>query len=168
MEIVDIVDATGNVLSSVRKDEAHQKGLLHKCVIAALRDSSDKFMLIRPPVHKQDAGQYVFPVGGHVSSGESEGNALKREVEEEIGITKFEQKRMGQAIFDRHILGRHENHLFVLFEILSDQKPTSGPELETMHWFSPERLQEEIKQNPPDFGDAFYFVAERFYPELLK
>lgn len=168
MEIVDIVDNDGRVLFSVRKDEAHAKGLLHTCVIGALRNTSGKYMLIRPPVHKQDAGQYVFPVGGHVTSGESEIDALKREVEEEIGITDFISKRLGQDVFDRHILGRHENHLFILYEIISEQHPVAGSELETMHWFTMDDLRKEISAKRKDFGDAFYFVAERFYLELLE
>lgn len=168
MERVDVIDRDGKVLSSIRKDEAHAKGLLHKCVIGALRNSESKFMLVRPPTHKQDAGQYVFPVGGHVSSGELEEDALKREVEEEIGIKGFASRRMGQDIFDRHVLGRHENHMFVLYEIISDQEPIAGGELETMHWFTPDALCKAISIERKAFGDAFYFVAERFYPELLQ
>ena len=124
-------------------------------------------MLIKPPSAKQDAGKYVCPVGGHVTSGEAEIEALKREVEEEIGLAGFTYKKIGQAIFDRHVLGRHENHLFVFYEIYSDQIPTAGSELETMHWFSKEQLVEELKAHPKDFGDAFYFVFERFYTEFL-
>lgn len=166
--MVDVIDCEGHVLSVVRKDEAHAQGFLHKCVIGALRNSKSEFMLIRPPTHKQDAGQYVFPVGGHVSSGESEVAALEREVEEEIGITGFASKRIGQDTFDRHVLGRHENHLFVLYEIISDQEPIAGGELETMHWFTPDALRKAISIEREAFGDAFYFVAERFYPELLN
>lgn len=125
-------------------------------------------MLIKPPMTKQDGGKYVFPVGGHVSSGEPELDALKREVEEEIGITEFDSKKIRQGIFDRQVLGRHENHLFVLYEIYSDQIPTAGSELESMHWFTRENLKKEIKNHPKDFGDAFYFVFERFYPEFVS
>ena len=142
MEFVDIIDKESHFLSSTSKDEAHKKGLLHTCVVALLFNSRGDMMLIKPPSTKQDAGQYVCPVGGHVSSGESEIEALEREVEEEIGITGFTHKRIGQAIFDRHALGRHENHLFILFEIYSDQEPVAGHELESMHWFSKEKISE--------------------------
>ena len=167
MEIVDVVDESGKVLSHVQKDEAHEKGLLHPCVIGLLLNSKGEIMLIKPPTHKQDSGQYVAPVGGHISSGESEVEALKREVEEEIGIIEFTYKRIGQGRFERHVLGRHENHLFTMYEIYSDSKPIGGDELETMHWFTKDELKKEIKRSPKDFGDAFYFVFKTYYPELL-
>jgi isopentenyldiphosphate isomerase len=168
MEMVDVIDSNGKRLQAVSKDKAHQEGLLHTCVIGLLFNSKKEMMLIKPPKNKQDEGQYVCPVGGHVTSGESEIEALKREVEEEIGITQFDQKRIGQVIFNRHILGRHENHLFVLFEIFSDQEPSEGDELESMHWFSEEKFKAEIKKNRKEFGDSFYFLLERFYPQLLQ
>ncbi|CAN5138635.1 hypothetical protein BH09PAT1_BH09PAT1_8300 [soil metagenome] len=162
-ELVDFISEDGKIIKSVSKYEAHEKGLLHGCVIALLFNSKDDLMLIKPPSTKQDAGKYVCPVGGHISSDESEIEALKREVEEEIGLNDFKYKRIGQAIFARHVLGRHENHLFVMFEIYSDQKPTAGTELESMHWFKKESLKTKLKDHPKDFGDAFYFVFEHFY-----
>lgn len=167
MEYVDIVSEAGDVIKTVSKDQSHKEGLLHVCVIGLLINSEGQIMLIKPPAHKQDAHQYVCPVGGHVTSGESEIDALKREVAEEIGVTQFSHKRIGKATFDRHVLGRHENHVFVLFEIYSDQEPVGGSELESMHWFSREKLAQKIKKYPETFGDAFFFVFERFYRELL-
>ena len=164
MEQLDIVDETGKVLYSALKDEAHAKGLLHKTVIGLLFNSKQAVMLIKPPHHKQDAGQYVCP-GGHVTSGVSEMDALKREVEEEIVIKNFTSKCVGQARFDRHVLGRHENHLFVLYEIYSDETPIAGSELSSMHWFTKAELTELIQEQPREFGDAFYFIANNFYPQ---
>lgn len=39
MEMVDIVDNDLRVLYQVTKKEAHEKGLLHKCVIAEVANS---------------------------------------------------------------------------------------------------------------------------------
>jgi hypothetical protein len=36
LEMVDIVDTNGNILYPMLKTEAHEKGLLHKTVIAGL------------------------------------------------------------------------------------------------------------------------------------
>src|SRR5450830_208886 len=110
MEIVDIVDEDLNILYVISKQEAHEKGLLHKCVIAEVINSKGEMMLIKPYSYKQDAGQYVSPVGGHVSAGETDEEALRREVQEEIGMSHFIHKLKGRGIFDRHVLGRHENH----------------------------------------------------------
>lgn len=124
-------------------------------------------MLIHPYLHKQDAGQYVSPVGGHVSAGERDEDSLKREVSEEIGLSQFKYVLKGKAIFDRHILGRHENHYFIVYELITDETPQLGDEAESYKWFSVEELKSELKLNPKDFGDAYYFVLKNFYPDLL-
>jgi len=132
MEMVDIVDEKLTILYQTTKKEAHEKGLLHKCVIATLFNSKGELMLVKPYSHKQDAGQFVSPVGGHVSAGESDEDALKREVMEEIGLSGFPYKLKGTGIFNRHVLGRHENHYFILYEIFSDETPVLGDEAESM------------------------------------
>lgn len=168
MELVDIVDKNLSILYTLSKQEAHEKGLLHKCVIAEVINSKGQMMLVKPYSHKQDAGQYVSPVGGHVSAGESNENALKREVKEEIGMSKFTYKEIGKGIFDRHVLGRHENHYFILYEIFTDETPALGDEAEFYEWFTKKELKSQIKNNPRVFGEAFYFILQRFYPQFLS
>lgn len=167
MEMVEIVDKDLNIIYITSKKEAHEKGLLHKCVIAELLNKKGEMMLIRPPSHKQDAGQFVSPVGGHVRAFEKSEDALKREVEEEIGITEFTFKYIGKAIFNRKVLGRHENHYFLLYEITSTQIPKLGDEAETFEWFSKYQLRKQLQSNKKDFGDAYFKIVKSFYPDLL-
>ena len=126
MEIVDIVDENNKVLYQVSKEEAHKKGLLHRTVIAEIIDSKGRWILAIPLGNRQDGGQCVSPVGGHVSSGETEEQALKRETFEEMGIKDFKFKLIGRKIFNRFVIGRQENHLFILFEIYTDDKALPG------------------------------------------
>jgi 8-oxo-dGTP pyrophosphatase MutT (NUDIX family) len=168
MEIVDIVDEDLNILYQISKQEAHEKGLLHKCVIAEVTNSKGQILLIKPYSYKQDAGQYVSPVGGHVSAGESDKDALKREVMEEIGMKDFTYKLKGKGIFNRFVLNRHENHYFLLYELFTDEMPQLGDEAETYKWFTKEELKKELKENIKEFGDAYIFILNNFYPELLK
>ena len=87
IELVDVVDEQGTVLKIVLKQEAHRQGLLHKTVISEVIDSSGRWLLVKQSGERQDAGQFVSPVGGHVQAGETEVQALKREAEEEVGLT---------------------------------------------------------------------------------
>lgn len=168
MEIVDVVDKDLNILYQITKQEAHEKGLLHKCVIAEVTNSKGQIMLIKPYSHKQDAGQFVSPVGGHVSAGETDEDALKREVMEEIGMKDFTYKFKGKGIFNRFVLNRHENHYFLLYEIFTDEAPNLGDEAETYRYFTKRELKKELKENPKEFGDAYFFILKKFYPELLN
>ncbi|MBU1327189.1 NUDIX domain-containing protein [Patescibacteria group bacterium] len=166
-ELVDIVDWNNVIIGKTTKQEAHEKGLLHRTVIAEVINPHGKWALVRQASDRQDAGQFVSPVGGHIRSGESEIEALRRETEEETGITEFTSKYIGKAIYNRRVLGRCENHFFILFEIYTNQKPRLNHESVEYRWFSPQEIRTTIANNPDIIGDALHFVARTFYPNLL-
>lgn len=169
MEFVDVIDELGNIIESVNKLEAHEKGLLHKTVVTEVIDSKGRMLLVRQSAHKQEPGKFVSPMGGHISAGESEMEALKREVKEELGYEKFNNyKRLGQVHYYRLILGRIENHLFTLYEVYQDEDPILDSESMDFKWFTKEELRNRLRNNPEDFGDAFFVVVKNFYPELIE
>lgn len=165
-EMVDIVDGQGVVLHQALKTEAHTHGWLHKTVIGCLRYGDD-FALVRQAADRQDAGQLVNPVGGHVRAGESDVEALLRESEEEIGARNVQHRLLGTAQFRRQVLGRDENHLFVVYEMTTTDEIVLGPEAVDMQRFTATELQHMAATGSPDLGDAYFFVAEHFYPAVL-
>lgn len=148
------------------KSGAHKKGLLHKTVIGYVRDG-DNWTLVRQADNKQDAGQLVAPVGGHVEAGESDIDALKREAQEEIGVDDITYKLKGSAIFERKVIGRHENHFFIVFEISTNQPLILNHESVATQTYTSDELKLALKDTPEKFGDAFYFVLESFYKNYL-
>ncbi|MEN9327733.1 MAG: hypothetical protein RI947_541 [Candidatus Parcubacteria bacterium] len=167
MEKIDILDENMNVLYACDKSEAHEKGLLHATVIAEVHTSKGEWMLVKQADNKQDPGQYVSPVGGHVGSGESIEDALRRETEEEIGLKNFTYKQVGKAIFNRQVRNHQEHHYFVVYELYTDEKPVLNDESVAYEYFSTEELKKQYKESPKKFGDAFHFVVETFYKDLL-
>lgn len=168
VEVVDIVDEVENVIGNASKNDAHKKGLLHRTVIAEVIDKTGRMLLVKQSSSRQDAGQFVSPVGGHVSSGETNDEALKREAMEELGISDFTFKLVGKAIFSRDVLGRHENHFYIVYEIYSDAEPVLNHESESFVRFSKTHLKKRIHEAPEEFGAAWHFVVKNFYPELLR
>lgn len=166
-EIVDVVDEKDNTVGSVSKIAAHKRGLLHRTVISEIIDSQDRFILVLQSPDRQDAGQYVSPVGGHVRTGETEVEALKREALEEVGLKDFRFHLVGKAIFNRNILSRQENHYFILYEIYSDENLVLNHESVSSDAFTKKELKQAIKESPEKFGAAYYFILEKFYPNLL-
>lgn len=166
MELVDIVNERNEVVGQIDKDEAHTNGALHRCIISELIDSKGNWTLVKQASSRQDGNKYVSPVGGHVQSGESEEDALKRETLEEIGIHVTSFKLVGRAIFNREVIGRRENHYCAMYEVYSDELPTLNHESVGFETFSREQLKSELKDNPEKFGDAFYFAMKNFYPDL--
>jgi len=163
MELVDIVDKNDQIIGNIAKDIAHEKGLLHRTVIAEVINTKGEWLLVKQASHKQDAGQYVNPVGGHVSSGETEDEALKRETAEEVGIKNFKYNHVGKVIFNRKVIGRKENHYFIVYEIYSDENIQLNDESVDYKWFSKSEIESLIKNNPKMFGDGFHFVWNNFY-----
>lgn len=166
-ELVNIVDDNNNILAIISKTEAHAKGLLHQTVISELIDSQGNWILVKQNAHKQDADQYVSPVGGHVTAGETWEEALKREAKEEIGVEANSYKYIGKFIYNRETLGRKENHYFIVYEIYSDEIPKLNDESVEFQKFTPEELRNKIKSNKKIFGDAFLIVVKTLYPQLL-
>lgn len=84
-----------------------------------------------------------------------------------MGLADFKHKFVGRAIFNREILGRKENHYYVLYEIYSDDALALGDEAVDYESFSKEELTKQLKSNPKKFGDAFLFVLRTFYLEMI-
>jgi isopentenyl-diphosphate delta-isomerase len=169
MHDVDIVNEKDEVIGSTSKEEAHKKGLLHRTVIAEVIGLDDGWTLIKQAGDRQDPGQFVSPIGGHVMAGETEDEAILREANEEYGLPRdIKFKLVGKKIFNRDACGRKENHYFILYEIYSDLKPVLNEESVAYERFSVDKLRKELKENPKKFGAAFHFIVETFYPFLKK
>lgn len=165
-ELVDIITTGGEYLQTVPKSQAHKDGLLHKTVIAELINSRGEFCFVRQAGDKQDAGQFVSPVGGHVSAGESDDAALIRECQEECGITPTDFKLIGETIYNREVIGRKENHFFVVYEIYTDEDPVLNHESVEFKRFTKEEIKTLVRSNPALFGAAWHHVFKTFYPSI--
>ncbi len=166
-EIVDIVDINCNVTGTMPKSEAHVKGALHRTVIGEVRRSNGDWVLVKQAGDRQDAGQYVSPVGGHVKAGESDDDALRREAQEEIGLSSIDSEFVGRFVFERTVLGRHENHYFIVYKITTDEEFTLNHEAVSYISFTEAALQTALRQHPEQFGGALFALLQQFYPHLL-
>lgn len=142
---------------------AHEMGLFHKTVVAEVVNSRREYLLVRQSSHKQDPGQYVSPVGGHIKAGEAHDGALKREAEEEIGVTDFSFKHLGNLIVDRETRGLRENRYFIVYEIQADVLPVLNDESDAFVWMSRVEIEEKLLSKSDYFGGAFIPVWEKFY-----
>lgn len=111
-ELVDIVNEDNQVIGQKLKVEAHKDGDLHRIIIAELVNSRGEYCFVKQAGDRQDPGQFVSPVGGHVGAGEEVESALIRESQEEVGITPEVYEFVGSTIYHRQVIGRDENHLF--------------------------------------------------------
>jgi isopentenyldiphosphate isomerase len=86
-ELVDVLDATGQVIGVTTRAEIRARRLPHRCVyILVFNRSGELFIHQRTPTKDVFPGYWDVAVGGVVAAGESFDLAADREGAEELGV----------------------------------------------------------------------------------
>ena len=90
-ELLDVVNEKGEILNTLLRSEIHgNPSLMHRVVHVLVFNDNGELLLQKRSMSKDVApGRWDTSVGGHVNAGESLEDAVKRETEEELGITSF-------------------------------------------------------------------------------
>ena len=165
-EQLDIINEQNEVIGTIGKSVAHKDGILHRIAIGELINDKGEYCLVQQAADRQDPGQYVSPIGGHVGAGESADDALIRECQEECGFTPENFKYIGSTIYSREVIGRKENHLFLVYQIPFSGNPMLNHESVGYKWFSIADIQQALKTSPGTFGAAWHHVFKNIFPEI--
>ena len=107
-------------------------------VAAALYHRDGRILIAERPPGKHMAGRWEFP-GGKVAPGESEGDALARELAEELGVDVTASRpfmRLEHSYDDRDV----ELSMWIVESFHGEPQSLDGQRLK---WVRPERLQDE-------------------------
>ena len=167
-EQLDVINEQNIVVGTTGKSIAHREGLLHRIVIGELVNSKGEYCFVKQASDRQDPGQFVSPIGGHVGAGESGDDALVRECQEECGFTPDSFEYIGSTIYNREVIGRKENHLFLVYAIHTDQNPILNHESVEFKWFSIAEIKSTLKTNPATFGAAWHHIFNNIFPPVYK
>jgi isopentenyldiphosphate isomerase/intracellular septation protein A len=104
-EWFDIVDEDGRVKGRAPRGVCHSApGMMHPVVHLHVIDSKDRVFLQKRAMTKEILpGKWDTAVGGHLSSGESVEDGLKREAAEELGITEFNAQLVAKYVWESDI-----------------------------------------------------------------
>lgn len=107
-ELFVVVDEQDNVVGHKTRHECHHdKSLLHRAVELFIFDSKGRVLLQKRSRTKDiRAGYWSTSVGGHVGKDESYETAIKREIQEELGIdmiAKYHSKRIVEFSAEREM-----------------------------------------------------------------
>lgn len=167
-EQLDIINEQNEVIGVIGKSIAHKDGTLHRIVIGELINSKGEYCFVKQAGDRQDPGTFVSPIGGHIQSGESADDALVRECEEEVGFTPTEHNFVGSTIYNREVIGRKENHLFLVYQIKCNQEIKLNHESVSFKWFSVGEIKQNLRSNPQIFGAAWHHVFKNIFPKIYE
>jgi 8-oxo-dGTP diphosphatase len=114
------------------------EGVLVRVVAAALYDSHGRVLIAERPAGKHMAGRWEFP-GGKIEPGESEQQALARELREELGV---EVAAAHPELTLRHDYAerRVQVSMWIVDHYAGEPRGLDGQKLK---WVAPARLTEE-------------------------
>lgn len=154
-EMFPVVDEDGNITGAATRGECHNGSkLLHPVVHLHVFNSKGELYLQKRPDWKDiQPGKWDTAVGGHINLGESVEIALKREVQEELGITEFEPQRLIHYVFE----SAREKELVFVHKTIYDGPITPSEELDGGRFWSLDEIKANLGKNvfTPNFESEF-------------
>ena len=176
-EFFDIVDETGQPTGGIiSRDEAHQKGTLHRTAHVWLvkKKPTGYDILLQKRSEEKDSypGMYDTSSAGHISAGEEPLPSALRELKEELGLTaspdelkyagtfriRYEKVFHGKLFRDNEVTKVYVYCEPVDIKCLTLQKS----EVSEVRWFDPEMVWKEIQS-----GDRSRFCVPEAGLEVL-
>jgi isopentenyldiphosphate isomerase len=160
-EMFPVVDEEGNILSAATRGECHNGSmLLHPVVHLHVFNSDGELYLQKRPAWKDiQPDKWDTAVGGHVDLGESIRQALRREVQEELGITNFEPQALPHYVFQSD----KERELVFPFRTVYDGKITPSKETDGGRFWSIAEIEASLGKGifTPNFEEEFHRTMVR-------
>ena len=154
-EMFPVVDEEGNILSAATRGECHSGSmLLHPVVHLHVFNSEGQLYLQKRPDWKDiQPGKWDTAVGGHVDLGESIHEALRREVQEELGISDFEPQKLPHYVFQSD----RERELVFPFRTTYDGKITPSQETDGGKFWSISEIEASLGKGvfTPNFESEY-------------
>ena len=141
-EMFPLVDKLGNVIGAASRGECHNGSKqLHPVIHLHLFNSEGALYLQKRPEWKDiQPGKWDTAVGGHLELGESVEMALKRESNEELGITDFTPEVLMNYVYESDC----ESELIFVHKTVYDGAISPSNELDGGRFWTIEEIQNEL------------------------
>lgn len=158
-ESLDTVNEVDVVIGTATKEEAHQKGHIHRVVVVYVFSPEGDLYVQRVGKNKL----YDHSVGGHVNVGESYDVAARREAQEELGI-KQPLKFLGKLYSDESRTHNNYRHIYGIYEsrVASGWKFTPTEEVKYIDALTLPKITELMNSRPELFTAGFLNTMKHY------
>ncbi|MEM9857401.1 MAG: isopentenyl-diphosphate Delta-isomerase [Bacteroidota bacterium] len=164
MEQVVLVDDKDEVLGTMEKLEAHEKGMLHRAFSVMVFNSKGELMLQKRAAHKyHSGGLWTNTCCSHPRPNESTEIAARRRLLEEMGIDaspEFKYKFIYRAELDRNLIEYEYDHVFTA--VFDGAPELNTDEAEDWRFVPISKLRQDIAENPSNYTEWFKIIMDKY------
>ena len=159
------VDANDQQIGLMEKIEAHEKALLHRAFSVFVFNDAGETMVQQRAAHKYHSpGLWTNTCCSHQREGESNIEAGKRRLQEEMGFTTDLEEVLSfiyHAPFDNGLTEQEYDHILVG---KYNEEPKINPdEVASWKWMSLKDIKKDMQVNPDEYTAWFKIIFEKFY-----
>eukprot|EP00218_Dolichomastix_sp_CCMP3274_P004248 CAMPEP_0170156646 /NCGR_PEP_ID=MMETSP0033_2-20121228/63704_1 /TAXON_ID=195969 /ORGANISM="Dolichomastix tenuilepis, Strain CCMP3274" /LENGTH=168 /DNA_ID=CAMNT_0010394011 /DNA_START=55 /DNA_END=558 /DNA_ORIENTATION=+ len=164
-ENVILVNENDEQIGLMEKIEAHEKALLHRAFSVFILNDKGELMLQQRALHKYHSpGLWTNTCCSHQREGESNINAGKRRLQEEMGfVTELAEavSFIYKAPFDNGLTEHEYDHVMV--GTYNDEPKINPDEVASWKWMDVQAVKDDIAANPDEYTAWFKIIFDKFY-----
>jgi isopentenyl-diphosphate delta-isomerase len=167
---VILVNEKDEILGTMEKLEAHEKGLLHRAFSIFVFNSNNELLIHQRAFGKYHSeGLWTNTCCSHPSPGETVLEASHRRLQEEMGLDCEMQQSFHfiyKADLDNNLIEHELDHVVIG---QSDQTPNLNPEEAiNFKYIGLEDLLVDVSKNPSNYTFWFKTILQKHFDQLIK
>ena len=160
-EMFDVCDADDRVIGQATRGEVHAHRLLHRAVHCWVVRSDDQLVLqMRSTTKDQYPSTWTSSASGHVDAGETYATAIRREVQEELGLTAPDTMvRLGKRLACNALCDEHTELYLLRTDTALSPDPAEVAYLEShpiADWMK------QLHSDPARFSPTIRYLLQEF------
>lgn len=158
MKKIVFVDKNDNVIGAGSKEEAWEKGIIHRIARIFLFNPKGELLITKRADNLSSLpGKWDQSAAGHVDEGEDYATAAKRELAEEVGVKNVELTEREKFFTDEtDETGKIKKRFSMIYTGVYDGEIKFNPEeVSTIRWILPDELSAWMNEHPEEFTVGF-------------
>ncbi len=167
-DFVILVDKNDKKIGLMPKMEAHEKGVLHRAFSVFIFNDKNELMLQKRNINKYHSpGLWTNTCCSHQKDGESNINAGKRRLKEEMGfcvdLNELDSFKY-YVKFDNGLIEHELDH--ILIGEYNGSFKVNPDEVDEWKWLALDKIKHDIITNPNNYTEWFKIIMDNYYNEL--